>query len=223
MVRWTTLAFILAVGSGCGGGDDDADGRVADPGPASTTSNSSNSAVPWPGFDDPVAAADEAALDREPAPPPDSREVTTAVEINGSIGDPTEADADPCRLVPVAEWAAWLGQPGATADELEDGTVCGYRGGDDTVRMAIGVLPLAGSSGRFLPPDTQGAAQSLKSTTVSRTRWIERYPIADSSVLVAEGDAFDLVVEMSTRGSRRQDELRLAAIAFAEGALGRMP
>ena len=107
---------------------------------------------------------------------------------------------------------------------LEDGDACGYQNGDDSVRMALAVLPyVAGSPERFLPKSVTGAAQTLTSkVAVRRALWVERYPVEQSSVLVVETATYDLVVEMSTRGSRTQDELRTGAIRLAELALGRL-
>ena len=141
------------------------------------------------------------------------------------MGDPTTVDAEPCRLIALDEWTKWLGQDGTKSTPLEDGEACGFTGGDDSVRMAIGIVPyLASSAERFLRPDVRGAKQTMNNAAiVSEARWVEKYPVDQSSVLVVTTSrGFDLVVEMSTRGTRTQDDLRLGAIAFAESALGRL-
>jgi hypothetical protein len=221
-------AAALVVLTGCGGGEGTGSASQSTSPSASTSAAASPTpsavASGWPELDgDLPVPADTSALTAPPQFGPSASALAKGTLTVGDAGPSTEVDADPCKLVLPTEWTRWV-QSAGQIDPLEEGDACGYRNVDDTVRMAVAVLPYAkGSPGRFLPKEVTGTAQTLRSTVaVTRARWVERYPVEQSSVLVVETASYDLVLEMSSRSALTSDDLRLGAIGFAESALGRI-
>lgn len=129
---------------------------------------------------------------------------------------------DPCSLVTEAEWAEWTGDDTQTPVQvLEDGDACGWISADDDLRMAIGAFTALGAD-RWLSDDEFGDGEPVTGLG-DRAVWLEDWPIEQSSTLVVEAGTFDLVIEMSARGTSGSSELLDGAVHFAELALERLP
>lgn len=132
---------------------------------------------------------------------------------------------DPCTLVTGDEFAAWAGDEApAEPMPLEEGEACGFINDADDARLAIGVIPLAEPGGeRFVPPEA-GGQQVVDDVGIdgATVRWIVAYPVEQSSTLVVEADAFDLVLEVSAL-QPDDESMKEAAIAFARLAAPRIP
>lgn len=128
-------------------------------------------------------------------------------------------EADPCSLVTLEEWATWRQVDPTTAEQepLEGGDACGYLTEEDTVRLALATVEMAGGS--WLPDDVATEAVDVDG---HRGRWAVDYPVEVSSVLVVEvGDA-ELILEMSARDGTSDADLRAGAIDLAAKALARL-
>jgi len=131
-------------------------------------------------------------------------------------------DVDPCTLVGVDDWSSWIQQTAEAPVSLEGGIACGWRDGDDLLRMAIGVLPALDPANRWLTPAEMTAGEGIDGLG-DRAVWLEQWPVPVSSTLVIEVGLLDVVIEVSTRDPSLRERVRETALHFAPTVLGRLP
>jgi hypothetical protein len=161
-----------------------------------------------------LEAPDSAGLPDGPwatEPDPDA----DGVEVEGF-------NVDPCTLVGPDDWSNWIQQSAEVPVSLEGGIACGWRDGDDLLRMAIGVLPALDPANRWLTPAEMAAGEAIDGLG-DRAVWLEQWPIPASSTLVIEVGSLDVVIEVSTVDSSLGERLRETALHFAPTVLGRLP
>jgi hypothetical protein len=166
---------------------------------------------------------------REDVPPVDGPGNGEAIGGIEAVESPVEAvedseaaePVDPCALVTEAEWADWSG--GGTIpvpQPLEGGDACGWIDAADELRLAIGAFPVEGDV-RWLSEDEAATATAVTGTG-DEAWWLEGWPVGQSSTLVVEAGAFDVVIEMSALATD-QERLLEGALHFANLALERLP
>jgi hypothetical protein len=131
-------------------------------------------------------------------------------------------DVDPCTLLAPDDWSTWIRQAAEAPVSLEGGLACGWRDGDDLLRMAIGVLPALDPADRWLTPEEMAAGEPIDGLG-DRAVWLEQWPVPVSSTLVIELGSLDVVIEVSTRDPSLVERLRATALHFASIVLGRIP
>jgi hypothetical protein len=147
-----------------------------------------------------------------PAGPDEAATEPTENEEEGAI--------DPCSLITTQDWFDFA-QLLPAAAMLEDGEACGWQNNDDDLRLALGVFN-ASSVGRYLPEDQRAAGTSVPDLGDQAT-WIEQWPIPQSSTLVIEVGALDVVLEVSARGEVWPAQMQSVALHFAALVLARLP
>jgi len=162
-----------------------------------------------------------------PADAPEDADLTDhyVFDVLGPEGDPPSDSTpglppiDPCTLVTTSEWATWAGvvESATSTMSLEYGTACGYLVADDSVRLALAVIE---------PGDPWFANESYDSDVAVgglTGKWAAGYPLDESSTLVvALPGGSQLVIELSSRGSWNDDQLRDGAVQFATSALAQL-
>ncbi len=213
---------LLVVAACGGGGDDPSDGSAATP--RTTVANAATEGSAWSFGDDDGPSTDD--LEGTPATSdgPADGEALPAIPINDFEGSPPDGKEhpafDPCSLLGVEEWASWRRVPPDEASKypLEQGEACGYRSVEDSIRVAFAVLETSGGVSSWLPDDTVSEDVQVGQAPA---RWVRRYPIPESSVLVVDLGEAELVLEMSSRGSADDAMLREGAIELATRAAER--
>ncbi len=194
-----------------------------DAGASSTTDTVIAKDKAW-SFDDDsgVDLVDDAEAEDSGVEPTDGDDASRPEPGGGNgldaTAEPVE-DFDPCTLVTLEEWAqeAGVDQADASSRLLEGGEACGWLTRADQLRMAASVFSTDGGS--FLPDDVKAKAVEVGGRS---GRWVERYPVPDSSLLVIDVDGAELVIEMSARDKTGQQGLLSHAKALAALALGRV-
>lgn len=134
---------------------------------------------------------------------------------------------EPCSLVTIEEWAGIRGTDAEDISQviLEDGDACGFKDGEDLVRVAWAPFAIPGNGG-WLPSDL--SVQYVGVEGALYAQWVEHYPLDVSSVLevwrrgeMPRGGQGYLVVEVSARDDTPQSELQRLAVELAETALPR--
>jgi hypothetical protein len=134
---------------------------------------------------------------------------------------PAEEPAiDPCALITSDDWIDFIFEVPAGAI-LEDGEACGWQNHDDDLRLALGVFS-ASLNSRYLSDEDRSVGTPVDGYG-DRATWMEQWPIPQSSTLVIEIGARDVILEVSARGDTWPSRMEEVARHFADLVMARLP